>query len=179
MKTRDSQRSKLYAAERVLRPSDDPEFTDIEQIQRYVARLVTSDWFRHEFGRHIAVPRIEKGRGSNADGLGRRIRIATWGFTKMVVLHELAHCIISRGYWEHGGPWHHEKHKPAAHGREFAAVMLKLVQHEMGVEEARILRQSYVQKGVKYRAKKTLSPATLERLRERGRQLQEQRRQSA
>jgi len=57
--------------------------------------------------------------------------------------------------------------------------MLKLVEHEIGKEQARELRESFVRHGVKYRAKKTLSPETLARLRERGRQLQEQRRLNA
>jgi len=93
MRVRDAQRSKLYKAENVLRlrTLGHRDFHSIAEIAIYVSALMIEPWFQKKFGK-IAIPRVEKGRGSNATQ--SRMRIASWGYDKMVVLHELAHVIV-------------------------------------------------------------------------------------
>jgi putative metallohydrolase (TIGR04338 family) len=127
---RDTQRSKLYAAEAVLHGP--PDFKTIQECQAFVDAVMASRWVAARFRN----PRIEV-----EPGYGRRsacavgddaIRLPIWSRQKPVILHEIAHCLIDYGYTRY-----------AWHGPEFAGLLLSLVHHVLGQEAAAKLRASF------------------------------------
>lgn len=166
---RDSQRGRLYKAERRL-----PEFRmfdlgtgkrpSVEDAQEFINKVSGTAWFQKHFGRDAFKPyglgprftvHDSQGRGG-ASAMGRHIYVSTYYRNRIVLLHELAHCLTIG---------------KVAHGREYAAVYLKLVQHVMGKEVAARLKAAFKAEGVRFRPKRKLSPETLIKLRERGRLL--------
>lgn len=155
---RDTQRSKLYAAERAAFGdafTADP--MDFDRAVAFVRQVWRSPWTRRKwpFVTYNAPPYVADGRGTlYARGSLGRLNLPRWSRTKPVILHELAHALT----------WH--RRDIAAHGREFAAVLLELVQHWLGVAAAKKLRAAFRAGRVRYRPKRLLTPAQLERLRE-------------
>lgn len=179
MAKRDSQRSKLYAAER-LAWGDDPYIGDPGHGQTVPLQAV-QDWVdmitRSRFWKTYKVP-IFEGHGLHGywpqikrypkilvrDGRGRRnacgsqegyIKLPLWARTYWVTLHEIAHVI--------------QTERPA-HGRQFARIYLDLVRRFIGPEAARELKRAYVQKHVKSTKKRKSTskgnPEALKRYRE-------------
>jgi len=145
---RDSQRSRLYAAEKAA--FGDPRdcalrLASMRELQDYVAAAVTDDWFRAEFGRFASL-RVKDGRGtrhaySAYDPHSGRVLLSfpRWARTRPVVLHELGHAASVQ---RHG--------MIAAHGPEFAAVFLQLAGRYLGEPAARCLRDAYRAHRVRY-----------------------------
>lgn len=122
---RDSKRQRLYDSERCIQSAGGE--MSIAECQSYVDALTKSAWFVRRWGRRTI--EIEWGRGGGHAYAGNFIRLGVWARQEVVVLHELAHCLT---------PGHY-----AAHGAEFAGVMLTLVRHKLGNDTARKLRESY------------------------------------
>lgn len=134
----------------------------LPEIEAYVWKLVKSAWFQRRWS-IPALPQIEDGRGSRrARGGMSRLQFPRWSRYEMVVLHELAHFVTIRTYGHYGA---------AAHGREYCAIYLELVEHMMGTGAAADLRDAFKAHGVKYKPKRELSPERREALREHGRRL--------
>ena len=153
---RDSQRGKLYRAERELADLDEKIGKGtIAEAEAYVVSVWNTRWMRDHFplAQLHAEPRVVDGRGTRrATGSLYRLNLPRWSRTKLVVLHEIAHAVTPN--------W------CAAHGREFAANFIKLVQHYMGVETARALKQAFRANGVKYTKKRKISERRRQELRE-------------
>lgn len=160
---RDSQRSKLYRAEEILgtiKPSYPDGFVlsqakggtnnrwpSIEEAQTYVDSLVRARWFQSRWGQVV----ITVGKKTNGAATGTRhsrwsgtIQLPPWGRSEQVILHEVAHVLTPPGH--------------AWHGPQYAAIMLTLVEHRIGKEAAKALRQSFVDNRVKYRNGLALVP---------------------
>jgi putative metallohydrolase (TIGR04338 family) len=169
---RDSQRAKLYRAENALDWPGERRWGTVPEIQRYVDRLVASVWFKRRWPQvneryfmpwstmlieRFPAIEVADGRGGhNARAHQHRIQIPTRARQEHVVLHELAHCLT----WNDG----------AAHGWEFAAVLVALVQHQMGKPKADALKASFRAHKVRYtkpRPKRVLSEAEKQALRDR------------
>lgn len=147
---RDSQRRRLYSAEGVLKmfsPSQqvkskygkDIDFTervDISKCQKYIDTITAHAWFRRRWG-NVSI-RVVPGHG--ARGGGGVIRLGHWARSEAVMIHELAHNLVPMP-------------KYAAHGPEFAGVMLFLVRQIFGKEEATKLREAYKKYGVRVNRK--------------------------
>lgn len=145
---RDSQKSKLYAAERaaefhvnqsrqarrylldearLLPQRSAPgavttKAPSIEDCQRYVDDLVVQPWFQRRWGR-VTIPVHWKASGSATGGHGK-ICLPPWARTEGVILHEAAHHL------------HPHRARDAAHGPEFVGVLLTLVRYRMGATAA-------------------------------------------
>lgn len=128
-KPRDSQRARLYRAERgrLGEPSvHAPPTMTMTEIRRWVGRLTRSSWWRRRFPgcRYIAV-RDGRGRrsaaGQNCGHFGV-IKLPRWARNPLVVLHEVAHAVQPR--------------RTAAHGPEFARIYLDLVRRWIGPRTA-------------------------------------------
>jgi putative metallohydrolase (TIGR04338 family) len=176
---RDSQREKLYHAQRFGVDIAAAKFDTVEQVAQWYEEILSSAWAKKEW------PKLAKLTRDIYGDLPRKLRprvqinsrIQRWGgwhrggfiefptgsVSRWTALHELAHWLryISRNWREH----------EAGHGREYAGTLLTLVKHEFGMDIAQQLRESYVKHGVRYRSKKTLKPETLAAMRERGKQL--------
>lgn len=151
---RDTQRSRVYAAEDVLSLrrvsrhaqrhlvdtqwfTHDVKVPSVAAVQAYVDSVTSAAWFVRRWGTTRII--VDAGRGSHAN-VGRRITVSrNHRRSEAVILHEMAHVLA---------PWY----DVADHGPEFAAILLILVEGVMGKEHARDLRASYAEHRVKYRS---------------------------
>jgi hypothetical protein len=136
MRPRDSQRSKLYAAEAIFHSA--PDFKTVDQCQAYVDSVMASRWVRARWQQRIVV---KDGRGhvNATGGTSGQLQLPLWSRQRLVILHEMAHVLTPYRY--------------AAHGPEYAGVLLSLVHHVLGAETAAKLRASYKEHRVRYNLK--------------------------
>lgn len=128
---RDNQRQRLYNAETALAGvAFGRRLETVAELQAYVDGLLGTRWFRARWGRwgRIVVTAGRGRRSACAHGQ-HEIRIPRWARSELVVLHEVAHCLTDA--------------RAAAHGPEFAGVMLALVRQFMGPGAAASLRSSF------------------------------------
>jgi len=163
MRERDSQRSKVYSAEEVLKAFEEP-LPSVQDIERFVACVWKSQRVKSAFSRatpRASEPRVKDGRGRRkACGSSSAISMPVWSRNNWIVLHELAHVICQR---EHGM-------RVAAHGWEYCAIYLRLVLYVLGREAHDKLKASFKQHRVRFRARakrRELSEVQREALRER------------
>jgi len=132
-----------------------------KQCKAYMEKIVSYEWFTSRW--HISTPSYIVGNAPNVgDGRARRracwdisayeIKLPIWARTERVILHEMAHWIVDtakvprvdgQGLWI---PQYDRNH--AAHGKEFAAVLLELVRLQLGAEATKALKASYKAKRV-------------------------------
>lgn len=155
---RDSQRSKLYQAENILSGCG-LLFDTTGEIQAYVDHLVGLRWFQRRWPLSSIEVRDGRGRTSACGAAYRRggaycgyIKMPRWSRTEPVVLHEIAHCCARVDGLRNGAIY-------AAHGWQFARVLLELVRHRMGDDDWSTLRDSFRESHVRYKQPRRLSPA--------------------
>lgn len=147
---RDTQRKRVYAAERVL--DDYGRIENVSEIQVYVNKIWASKWARKHFRMACACfsPLVADGRGTRiARGGWQRLNLPRWARTKTVILHELTHALLPD--------------EGASHGWQFAKAYLDIVRHVLGREAAAKLKAAYRQYHVRFRPKRRLSSAAIER----------------
>jgi putative metallohydrolase (TIGR04338 family) len=148
---RDSQKSKVYAAE--LRRGD--EFASVAEMQAYVDRLHASAWFKRRWPRLRGFV-VHSGAGNRRAtcswGLCPTLKMPKWARVESVLLHEVAHACTFERYAK----------TVAAHGPEFVATYLELLRHQMGDEVWREQKAKFVERKVRHRlpskTKRTLTP---------------------
>ena len=180
----DSQRSKVYRGEWVLDGKaraaghEARVFYSVEDIQQYVNHVCGSKFVRDTWGSspQVTVRRRNGHRKAHYEPWSKVIAIpianhersdgtvsASWAQTERVILHEIAHAVQGqclRNRDEHG-------RSVAAHGREFARIMVALVGEFIGKDEQRWLKEGYRQNGVKFiKSRGPLSTEQRERARE-------------
>lgn len=160
MRVRDSQRARVYKAERAAGfDAMGQEFQTVEECQKFVNKVTGSAFWRTVYagptglflsegkvlvqGRNVVV---KDGRGSPHGRAGRyEIDLPRWSRNRWVILHELAH--VARPTAREGA---------AAHGREFCSIYLKLVKRFIGEAQAIALRQQFVAHHVRFVPRTTL-----------------------
>jgi putative metallohydrolase (TIGR04338 family) len=182
----DSQRQKVYRGEWYLDGQRQREgsrkrtFPTLEDIQQFVNEVCGSEFVREQWGGNprITVRRRHGHRKAHYEPFAKVIAIpllsetarraggdqhVSWAQTDRVILHEIAHgiqdqCLRNRD--EHG-------RCVAAHGREFARIMVALVGEFIGKKEAKWLKEGYRKNGAKYiKSRGPLSAEERERARE-------------
>jgi putative metallohydrolase (TIGR04338 family) len=148
---RDSQRSKLYAAESVVRGQT---FESVEAMQAYVDKLIGRAWFKRRWPgvRSIAVRDGRGRRRAGASSFGGYITMPKWSRYEEVVLHEVAHICTDSQYGTR---------EVAAHGWQFAGTLVELVRYETGKDEADKMKASFRKAKVRFsepKKRKALSP---------------------
>ena len=164
MTSRDTQRSKVYAAEEFVRTLFDrasehgdrtieffgtiltlpPEgrFASVETVQRYVDDVLALGSVRDRWS-PAAPLTVRSRRGVTAahyerDDDGATIAVperrTNWALRELVVLHEIAHHLCDAD---------------SAHGSEFVATFCELAEAVMGPEVAHVLRVVYTKEGVR------------------------------
>lgn len=136
MRERDTQRSRVYKAERIALAKMGDPLPAVKDVERYVKRIFEMRRVRDAFPgmRWGWLPRVGDGRGRcNAGGYDAAILIPRWARQEWVVLHELAHTITQRVYG----------YNVAGHGWQFCAVYLKLVLYGMGREAHDTLKRDF------------------------------------
>jgi putative metallohydrolase (TIGR04338 family) len=139
IRTRDTQRSKVYAAEAQFRNMNfqpqlfpDVKLKQIWECQSYVDRVLDQHWFRARFGERKIT--VDYGRRGGMAYGSRKITLGVWARQPIVILHEIAHCVA---------PYDNR------HGAEFAGIYLFLIKQVYGVEAAKALRACYKEARVK------------------------------
>lgn len=148
---RDNQRNKLYKAEKVLSKISKPLATvpDMEKFIKALSKKATiKKRYGNELNRDVYVGSGKARRAAGGDAKG--VYMPLWSRTEYIVLHELAHCISMRKFG---------RNMIAPHGWEFCLVYMDLVRFVMGREAADLLKASFRQHKVRYKAKakRTLS----------------------
>lgn len=164
MTPRDSQRSKVYAAEQFVRLLFDrsaehgsgavdffgtqlqlpPEarFGSVQSVQRYVDSVLTHPAVRHRWP-GVGPLAVRARRGVTAAHYERRDgsaviavpeRQTTWALRELVVLHEIAHHLCDA---------------EPPHGPQFVAAFCELAGAVMGPEVQYVLRAVYLKEGVR------------------------------
>lgn len=131
---RDSQRARLYRAEDEVDPGR--RLPTVEKLQAYVDGVAGSDWFRSRWGDRAFEVRPGHGhRRATADANGV-LQLPRWARTEVVVLHEVAHCLTSVAF--------------AAHGPEYAGVLLALVRRAVDPGTAQKLEDAFARQRVRW-----------------------------
>jgi putative metallohydrolase (TIGR04338 family) len=157
---RDSQRSKVYAAENTLKKMSE-SFATFDDAKRFVDAAVASGWWKGNFPQ---IHRIEVHRGGVSWAWGGQhnwypktgwIKLPDneFGRKKLVIIHEMAHCLAPR---------------KSKHDRLYCNVYLKLVRHFLGSEAEQELKNAFKEKRVQYKLPRQLSPERKLQLREQG-----------
>lgn len=163
---RDTQRAKLYKAEKVLEPFAKP-VPSVKDVDRYCRALfkrgrVEAAWPRAAKWRQQKPLVIGDGRGARcAQSFGGRISIPLWARKDTIIIHECAHEIIRR---EVRGDY-------ASHGWEYAECFLKLVLYCMGREAHDALKASYKACRVRFTEPRKRAPLSPEKRAELGARL--------
>lgn len=99
---RDSQKSRLYAAEKDFKTGLDPKFRTVEQVEAYLCQIMSTRWWAARYP-DVGYIQVKDGRGARiARGSreGRFIKLPLWARNKHVILHEVAHVLTD----DHHGP---------------------------------------------------------------------------
>lgn len=170
-KVRDSQRSKVYEAERAAFRSlgfFTEAYPSLSLCHEKISKWMDEAWFKRRFGEGHALT-LRGGRGKARGGLREIVRgevikvvsikLPPWARNSFVMLHELAHaCTMLR----HETALRHEN--VAAHGPEYCKIYLELVAHYLGQEYAEKLECQFRVHNVRYRTRKQVKrkPLTAE-----------------
>lgn len=131
---RDSQRARLYRAEDEVGAGRRLPAVDV--LQAYVDDLGATEWFRSRWGARAFDVRPGHGhRRATADGNGV-LQMPRWARTELVLLHEVAHCLTPTTF--------------AAHGPEYAGVLLSLVRRAVDPATAQRLEDAFARNGVRW-----------------------------
>jgi putative metallohydrolase (TIGR04338 family) len=169
---KDTQRSKLYAAETAARNSYITNtgnsiriFNSPEEIEEYISILLESAWAIKRWG-HRPTPKLSCGGHERFAWCSKQygIFLPEWAWNEYTLLHELAHWLHKPGYGTN-------------HGRFFARTFLELVNHQIGKEFKSYLESAFKKYRVKFRAYPSYSKETLEKKRQQGQKLARQKHQ--
>lgn len=138
MVTRDSQVSRLYAAEIETWFSDHTwvgerwyrhpplDFDNPRELQQFVNKVTGSKFWRQAGGRAMVHAKANNRWSNFARGREQQMDIPPWAMTKSSVLHELTHSLMFR-----------LAPRTAYHGPEFVLVFRRLTEEHMGTESRR------------------------------------------
>lgn len=145
-KERDTQRRRVYKAERVLIPIA-RRFQTIGEVRSFVHAVWIDPNVRELFDEIHSPkalwpwpPEVKDGRGrKHAGGCADFITLPTWARTDHIILHELAHVFTQRLCGR----------AAAGHGWQFCQVFHRLVWVIMGENAAKVLAGSFRLHGVR------------------------------
>jgi len=169
LKQSDNQRSKVYRAEGILlnhfksklglKILGDGCFDptpSVKDCQQYIKKVSNYEWFtarwRIYYPSYVPdrVPYVNDGRGRGSACWERStytIKLPIFARNEPMILHEMAHWIVDMAQIGFGQAQYDKDH--AAHGKEFASVLLELVRLQLGAGAAKALKASYKANRVK------------------------------
>ena len=150
-KPRDSQKQRLYDAQRLGGFYDKGEVMTIKEAQKFVNQVLSHqktkklfEQYRFQFSTFPSKILVEAGNGNHATIRSRNwetvrlIRLNKFGRNKFIVLHEIAHHIT----------WGRE-----SHGAEFADVLMQFTTRYLGKPDADKLANAFNEKRVRVMTK--------------------------
>lgn len=139
---RDSQRARLYRAENEV--DGGRALPTVAALQAYADEVAGSGWFTARWGARTFVVRPGHGHTrATADPAGV-LQMPRWARRELTLLHEMAHCVTPVTV--------------AAHGLEYAGVLLSIVRRAMGLGPAQALEDAFARHRVKWTAAVLLRP---------------------
>lgn len=146
MKPRDTQRSRVYDAECAAAANlgmySRTRTIPNDQCQAWVDDLMMLAPIQRRWKR--ATIKVVMKRGGSAYGGHGRVTLPLFARNEWVIMHEVAHCL--------------NKYGAAAHGPEFAGILLYLVRVRLGTEAGKALLDSYRAHKVRYTMKAVPDP---------------------
>ena len=142
-KIRDTQRQKVYRAEREALWGTRTSFKDLKEVNAYICHVINSHYWKKRQGSPYIDVRDGRGRSSACAFDKQTIALPKWARKDVIILHELAHTLVNFSY-----------HRVAPHGREFAKEYLGLIKRFIGKESYSLLKESYKKNHVHYRKAK-------------------------
>ncbi len=139
---RDSQRARLYRAENEVdagRP-----LPTVATMQAYVDGVAAAGWFTQRWGDRSFDVRPGYGHKRATATREGVLQMPRWARREMTILHEVAHCLTPETY--------------AAHGCEYAGVLLALVRRAMGLGPAQALEAAFGRHRVRWSTAALLLP---------------------
>lgn len=150
---RDSQRSKVYAAEHILLKegmAGRERLDTVEEMQAWVDKIVASAWWRKRYPRVTKIE-VRPGAGQRralAFPHRRIISMPRWSRRKGIIIHEIAHLVVPTNV--------------ASHGWEFCSEYLAILRHFLGKADHDALKAEFDKRRVKYRKPRQRAPLTAE-----------------
>lgn len=141
---RDVQRGRLYRAEREVAAVLRDPLPTISELQGYVDSLLRDRWMRDRFGSKVLAPITiigERGRDASAMSFLSTISVPKTLRSKFIVIHEATHILADRYYG---------RDVIASHGKQFATILLSLVSHFLGFDDALALLDAFDRNGVEH-----------------------------
>jgi putative metallohydrolase (TIGR04338 family) len=148
---RDAQRARCYRAEEAVRDQLERggrRFGSVADMEAYVEALRHAAWFAAACGGVAPAIRVGAGSGSRRaratyrmDTGAQAIQVPRAARRESVLLHELAHCAVVARCGLHGA---------AAHGWQWAATYLQLVERRLGPSPAAALRDAFGRQRVRW-----------------------------
>lgn len=150
---RDSQRSKLYKAEKVLE-SMSARLETVPEMDAFLKKVLSRAPIQARYGRVIQREIVVRDgrRCRNALGGVNWIKMPRWSRTQYIVLHEAAHSITQRKFGL----------GVAAHGWQYAGVYLDLVRFGMGPAAGEALKASFKAHKVRFTEPRKRAPLSAE-----------------
>lgn len=141
---RDSQKSRLYKAEKVLEQFS-YRLETVPEMAAFLTKVMNRAPIQRRYGPFLrSTIEVQDGRRCrSALGDNNWIKMPRWSRTAYIVLHEAAHSMTHRKHGRH----------VAGHGREYAAIYLDLIHFGLGKEAADALKASFKENRVRYRPK--------------------------
>lgn len=152
MVARDSQVSKLYAAESDMWFNEDEtwrgdrrhrhpyiDFDTPRELQQFVNQVTSSRFWKQCGGRSMVHAKANNRWTNDAAARETQIDIPPWAMTKPTVLHELTHSLMYR-----------LSYRSASHGPEFVLVFRRLIEEHMGEEVRQQLDLQLEEHGVRW-----------------------------
>ena len=131
---RDNQRTRLYRAEGEV--DSGRRLPTVARMQAYVDAVVAADWFLARWGEQTLEVRPGFGhRRATADQNGV-LQMPKWARSELVLLHEVAHCLTPVDV--------------AAHGPEYAGVLLALARRAMSPATGQRLEDAFTRQRVRW-----------------------------
>jgi putative metallohydrolase (TIGR04338 family) len=137
-KARDSQRKRLYKAEKAV-PSVQ-KFFSVWEVQQYVNKITQSKYWANNSPTAVVI--VTDGRGRKKGGAVTKggvgyIKMPQFTRYDVYILHELAHIMSPPSFTK------------AGHGPEYCRVYLSLVKEFMGPTSADLMRVSFKEHKIK------------------------------
>ena len=152
---RDSQRSRVYKAERAIRKEyGGKHFRETADVERYIKKQFARKTITRRYGdigQHITA---HDGRGRGRAGAWgyNDITLPKWTRFELMIIHEVAHLMTNR---LHGL-------NTAGHGWQFCSIYLDLVRFILGKEAHAALKASFKAHKVKFKKPQTRAPLSPE-----------------
>lgn len=144
MSIRDTQRSRVYKAEKAIWPTHmGRPLREVADVQRFIKKQMKRKAITRRYPDAAKTVHVHDGGGKRAaSAYGTwKISLPLWARHELVVIHEMAHIVAHRHYGERN---------IAGHGWQFCAVLLDLVRFIMGKETHDALKASFKANRVRF-----------------------------